>query len=36
LLNAVLREMQFRQRIMKQKRITVFEKYHALNLMEHG
>lgn len=32
LLNAVLREMQFRTRIMKQKRITVFEKYHALNL----
>ncbi len=32
LLNAVLREMQFRQRIMKQKRISVFEKYHALNL----
>jgi hypothetical protein len=32
LLNAVLREMQFRQRVMKQKRITVFEKYHALNL----
>jgi hypothetical protein len=32
LLNAVLREMQFRQRIMKQKRMTSFEKYHALNL----
>ena len=32
LLNAVLREMQFRQRIMKQKRITNFEKYHTLNL----
>ncbi|MDO8997440.1 MAG: hypothetical protein Q7U77_12500 [Sediminibacterium sp.] len=32
LLNAVLREMQLRQRIMKQKRITNFEKYHALNL----
>lgn len=32
LLNAVLREMQFRTRIMKQKRMTSFEKYHALNL----
>ena len=32
LLNAVLREMQFRQRIMKQKRITNFKKYHTLNL----
>lgn len=32
LLNAVLREMQFRERVMKKKKITVFEKYHALNL----
>lgn len=32
LLNAVLREMQSRSRIMKQKRIISFEKYHALNL----
>jgi len=32
LLGAVLREMQFRERTMKQKRITIFEKYHALNL----
>lgn len=32
LLNAVLREMQFRERVMKKKKMTVFEKYHALNL----
>lgn len=32
LLSAVLREMQFRERTMKQKRIPIFEKYHALNL----
>lgn len=32
LLNAVLREMQSRSRIMKKKRIISFEKYHALNL----
>lgn len=32
LLNAVLREMNFRERIIKQKKMVSFEKYHALNL----
>lgn len=32
LLGAVLREMQFRARVMKQKKIDSFERYHSLNL----
>jgi len=32
LLNAVLKEMRWRNKIMHQKKITSFEKYHALNL----
>ena len=32
LLNAVLKEMRLRKKIMHQKQITSFEKYHALNL----
>jgi hypothetical protein len=32
LLNEVLKEMKLRNKIMRQKKITSFEKYHALNL----
>lgn len=32
LLNDVLKEMKLRNKIMRQKKITSFEKYHALNL----
>lgn len=32
LLNALLKEMRWRKKIMHQKKITSFEKYHALNL----
>lgn len=32
LLRAVLKEMQFRVRVMKQKKIDSFERYHSLNL----
>lgn len=32
LLRAVLKEMQFRVRVMKQKKMDSFERYHSLNL----
>lgn len=32
LLQTVLREMQFRARVMKQKKMDSFERYHSLNL----